>query len=150
MAFLSRSVCLLAAIMPNTIHKTYSVVTFAYNAMHCKWVAASLFVMLWSGILIRRNTSKLGKSSNEYLCMFYLLVRVMMVCSKARMSSRTFRFLTIFWNSNGSFPSQSGVSTQEIAALWTSYTQRSWWEVYWFHSVRPSVCPSVPHPVSAL
>ena len=32
--------------------------------------------------------------------------------------------------------------------------QRSCWGVYWFHSVcpsiRPSVCPSVPHPMSAL
>ena len=30
------------------------------------------------------------------------------------------------------------------------FAQQSCWGVYWFHSVRPSVHPSVPHPVSAL
>ena len=32
-----------------------------------------------------------------------------------------------------------------MAAITTNYTptQRSCWGVYWFHSVRPSVCPSV-------
>ena len=75
------------------------------------------------------------------------------------------RCQAISWTNTGLLLNGTlGVNNSQCFSYWNSNifiippAQRSCWGVYWFHSVRPSVCPSVrpsvrpsvPHAVSAL